>query len=607
MSSDKIRALAPAYAERAHIDHVLAGGGESGALLRAIDWRRTPLGPVSSWPQALRAAVSHCLNSRFPIFVWWGPQMVKIYNDAGRALLGARHPGALGARGREGWPAIWHLLGPVLDRVLAGGEPTWAENQLVYLDRSGFLEECYFTLSYSPIRAGSGGVGGVYCTVVETTGQVVSERRMRALQHLAARTTGRDTAADACRRAAQALAEDVDDVRFALVYLLEPDGRRARLEGAGGQALRESLRPDLVALDDGSAPWPLADALRAPEGVRSPASTDAPPSGVTQGSGSLAAGARESPAVFAVVRPIALPGEGTASAVLVAGLSPHLAFDDRYREFFALAAGQIASGIASARALEEAQRRHVEAEEARARIARTEEELRQTIAVRDAFVAAASHELRTPLTTLELQLDGLIRALGQAPEDATTQRWLARTEKVRAQTNRLEQLIESMLEVFGNAAEPPRARAPGSVDLAEVAKAVVHRVRGESKQALAAIVLRTEPVTGEWDRERLDSVLSHLIANALKFGGGKPVDVVVEPAGAVARLTVLDRGIGIALADHERIFQRFERAASANHYGGFGLGLWIVRQLVASMGGTVRVDSRPDEGATFVVELPRRS
>src|SRR6185369_13107881 len=104
---------------------VLDGGGEMGALMRATDWGRTALGPVEKWPQSLRTTVSTCLNSRFPILVWWGPDLVKLYNDAYRPMLGDKHPRSMGQRGRECWPEIWHIIGPMLEGVLRHGRATW--------------------------------------------------------------------------------------------------------------------------------------------------------------------------------------------------------------------------------------------------------------------------------------------------------------------------------------------------------------------------------------------------------------------------------------------------------------------------------------------------
>ena len=139
---------------------------------------------MERWPQSLRTSVSICLNSRFPILIWWGPELVKLYNDAYREILGAKHPTAMGARGRDVWPEIWHIIGPMLSSVLERGEATWSENIMLPLERKGFAEECYFTFSYSPIHDESGGIGGVFTAVTETTQQVLSERRLRTLRRM---------------------------------------------------------------------------------------------------------------------------------------------------------------------------------------------------------------------------------------------------------------------------------------------------------------------------------------------------------------------------------------------------------------------------------------
>ena len=155
------------------------GGGNMGALMRVHDWAGTPLGPVESWPQSLRTTVSTCLNSRFAILIWWGPELVMLYNDAYREIIGSKHPAALGMPGRDCFPEIWHIIGPMLDGVMSRGEATRSDDLPLYLERHGYAEECYFTFSYSPIRDETGGVGGVFTPVAETTEKVIGARRLQ--------------------------------------------------------------------------------------------------------------------------------------------------------------------------------------------------------------------------------------------------------------------------------------------------------------------------------------------------------------------------------------------------------------------------------------------
>ena len=165
----------------------LSGGGEMGKLMRAMDWSKTPLGPVEEWPQSLRTSVSICLNSQFPINMAWGRDLIVLYNDAFIPILGSKHPHqALGIPNRECFREIWNVIGPMMQGVLQSGNATWSEDLLWPLERSGYLEECYFTFSYCPIRDESGGVGGVFIPVKETTEKAITERRLSALRELAA-------------------------------------------------------------------------------------------------------------------------------------------------------------------------------------------------------------------------------------------------------------------------------------------------------------------------------------------------------------------------------------------------------------------------------------
>lgn len=167
--------------------------------MRAKDWASTPLGDVREWPDALRTAVSICLNSRFPMVLWWGRELVMLYNDAWRPVLGlTKHPQALGSPGREIWPEVWDIIGAQLNGVLERGEASWSEDLLLVLERNGFAEEAYFTYSYSPIKDGEGRIGGVFSAVSETTERVISERRLAVLKELAERAAEVKTVEGAC-------------------------------------------------------------------------------------------------------------------------------------------------------------------------------------------------------------------------------------------------------------------------------------------------------------------------------------------------------------------------------------------------------------------------
>src|SRR5947209_782329 len=211
----------------------LAGGGEMAKLIRSMDWSSTPLGPIESWPQSLRTTVSLCLASNFPISLAWGPQHVQIYNDGYWPICGGKHPNSMGQDFSECWASAWPAIGAAFERALSG-ETSYLENQRMFLDRNGYLEETFFTFSFSPIRDETGGVGGLFHPVTETTSKMLSERRTRTLRDLAARTTKAQTRDEAFILAVETLAEASLDLPFVLVYLIDRGAGQARLIAHAG-------------------------------------------------------------------------------------------------------------------------------------------------------------------------------------------------------------------------------------------------------------------------------------------------------------------------------------------------------------------------------------
>jgi signal transduction histidine kinase/Na+/proline symporter len=227
----------------------------------------------------------------------------------------------------------------------------------------------------------------------------------------------------------------------------------------------------------------------------------------------------------------------------------------------------------------------------------------EAIRARDEFLAIASHELKTPLTPLRISIQALRRAIERgnvAPE--RLEQLFGTTDQ---QVIRLAGLVEDLLDATRIGTRRLRLDARHT-DLCDVVRAVVERHRDELSHAGCEITLRLpEHAVGEWDRARLEQVFTNLVTNAMKYAPGRPITVAVEASAAAARLLVHDEGPGIAPADQERIFRPFERATSFMQVSGFGLGLYIVREIAAAHGGTVRVESTAGAGSTFVVELPR--
>ena len=184
----------------------LVGGGEMGALIRAKDWSDTPLGPIDDWPQSLRSAVSILLPSKAQIVLFWGPELVAIYNDAYRPVFGSKHPAALGMPARECWSEVWDVLEPLLSECRQRPARRSGRRTIMFgLERHGYAEETYFDVSYDPVRDETGRVGGLFCIVSETTGRIVGERRLAALRDLGRVGNGATSAGDVFRNAAAVL------------------------------------------------------------------------------------------------------------------------------------------------------------------------------------------------------------------------------------------------------------------------------------------------------------------------------------------------------------------------------------------------------------------
>src|SRR5579884_2404668 len=322
----------------------LAGGGEMGGRIRAFDWAATPLGAPDAWPQSLKTAVRIMLTSRQPIWIGWGPDLTYLYNDAYKSIIGGKHPHALGRPTSAVWNEIWSDIRPLLDTALTGVEGTYVEEQLLIMERNGYLEETYYTFSYSPIPSDDGGVGGIICANTDDTAGVIGARQLALLRDVAAETADARTWQEACGRGAAALGLNRYDLPFAAIYVEERDG--LFLAGTSGIEAGHAAAPTEAA--PGGA-WPVADVLRG----RDVRVVDVP----TALARTLPTGAWDEPPAHVALVPLGGGGQTGRSGVLVAGLNPFRLFDRRYEDFLGLLGGQIAASIARAEAFEEERKR----------------------------------------------------------------------------------------------------------------------------------------------------------------------------------------------------------------------------------------------------------
>jgi signal transduction histidine kinase len=270
--------------------------------------------------------------------------------------------------------------------------------------------------------------------------------------------------------------------------------------------------------------------------------------------------------------------------------------EERLAEFITVLAGaalENAENFARIQALSEEQ----------GRLYREEQE---AVRRRDDFLSIAAHELKTPLTSLQLHIQGLQLQVRPGDQRFSPEKLAAKLESANLQTQRLGRLVNDLLDISRIAQGQLQIKRE-DVDLAQVVRGTLERSREALARAECAVTLTAPegPLVGRWDAIRLEQVVGNLLSNAMKYGARKPLELVLEGDERLARLRVRDQGIGIAEEDRARIFERFERAVSVRHYGGFGLGLWIVREIVQALGGTITVESAPGKGSTFTVTLPR--
>jgi signal transduction histidine kinase len=553
---------------------VFQGPGEIRTLARALDWSRTPLGPVSAWPQSLRSTVRTLLSSQYPMILTWGPEFSQVYNDAYSKLIGAGHPAALGSDIRITLAAGWDTLGPMIERVMTTGVANWTPALPLLMERAGYREEAYFSVSHAPAEDDDGRIVGMLAVCSEVTTQVIGERRLNLLRDVGTEAADIGSLEATCEDVATALARDPLDVPFALIYLRGADNTLS-LQGAAGLEEHNAGAPRILR-GDGTQPWPIIRVL----------------SGETvecevEHLVSLQGGVWSDPVRRALVMPIS-GTSGEILGMLITGISPSRALDDGYRSFFTLLNGQVSTLIRNARAHAEERRRA--------------DALAELDRAKTQFFSNVSHEFRTPLTLMLGPLEDLL-AKGELPHAARDE-----LQVIHRNALRLLRLVNTLLDF--SRAEAGRIQADFrltdlsslTVDLASTFRSAVER---------AGLQLRVEcpslPLTASVDHEMWEKVVLNLLSNAFKHTFEGQITVSLEEADGWIRLSVKDTGVGIAPENLNRIFDRFQRVEGGRSrtHEGSGIGLALVRELITLHGGTVTVDSKVGQGTTFTVAIPQ--
>ncbi|GAA3957918.1 SpoIIE family protein phosphatase [Actinoplanes auranticolor] len=572
-------------------DDLFADGGTAGRLMARLDWAATDLGPVDAWPQSLRAAVRIVLSSRYPMLLLWGPRFTQLYNDAYSALIGDQHPAALGGDVRVTLADSWDVLEPLIADAMATGVASWVPALQLVLDRAGYREEAYFSVSHAPARDDDGTTMGVLTVCSEVTDQIVGERRLRLLRDLSL-PAGTETAdvAETCARLSAVIGEQPLDVPFAAIYLR--DGGLLRLAACVGADADDSpvqaalpvtlsvgeARAD-AAYPEGDDPW----GLRAAAAGRTARTDDVVKRLAVTG------GPWGDPVRVAVAQPLPSADREQPVGVVLTGISPSRGLDETYRSFLQLLAQQVAVAVRNAQAYQQERDRA--------------EALAELDRVKTGFFTNVSHEFRTPLT---LMLGPLADALADRQEPLPAgQR--ERVDTAWRNANRLLGLVNDLL-TFSSLEAGRAGHAPRAVDLATYTAELAGVFRSAVERAGLRLVVDCPPLhrpvavdPGNWEK-----IVTNLISNALKFTFVGEIRVALEADDEQIRLRVTDTGIGIDAAQLPRLFDRFHRVQGvrSRSHEGTGIGLAMVRELSRLQGGDVRAESAPGEGSAFTVTLP---
>ena len=517
--------------------------GETGRLLLATDWSATPLGPLEQWPQSLRIAVSICLNSRFPMFVWWGPQAINIYNDAYIPLLGQRHPAAFGGRAAETWSDIWDIVGAQRRVVMELGQPTWNERVLLVMERNGFPEDTWFTWSYSPIHDDDGSIGGLFCAVTEETGRVLAERE-------------RDRLIREAQDAARTLRNWFDNAPGFVALLRGPDFVFELVNQAYYQLVGHRHLEGLPAFQA----LPEVESQGYFELLRRVCTTGEP--FVGRGMRVVVQQTPDAPPVERFVDLLYQPVRDAGGAVVGIFVQGH----------------DVTDQVQAVAALKEANRR------------------------KDEFLATLAHELRNPLAPIRQAA-----MVARASTEPSRREWALQVIERQAghMALLLDDLLDVSRISRGKldlrlAAVDLKAVVDAAVETAwPLVESRGHHL--EVQLPAHPVELVVDPVR---IAQVLSNLLSN--AAKYTDPGGRIGLVAQEHAGRLL-LQVRDNGIGLSVEDLDAIFGMFSQVAAAAEraQGGLGIGLALSRGLVQLHGGSLQACSEgPGRGSEFTVSLP---
>jgi PAS domain S-box-containing protein len=560
---------------KSDIPDFLAGGGELGKLIREFDWGSTPLGPVSQWPKSLRTCIQIMLTSRQPYWIGWGGDLIKLYNDPYKAIVGGKHPWALGKPASVVWSEIWHDIEPLLTKAIVLNEGSYVESQLLIMERNGYPEETYYTFSYTPVAGDDGGIGGMICANTDDTQKILVERQLKTLSDLGKAFTEAKTNEEVYKSTISSLSRNKNDFPFTVFY--ELNGTTARL--VSQSEMGATKFPESFGLDESIEMSPgILSALYERKPNLISAFTNY---------GDLPKGAWHISPQQMIVLPIAQRGQADPYGFLLIGKNPFRLFDEKYCNFFELIGDQLAISLTEVHAIEE-ERRRLEA-------------LAEIDRAKTTFFSNISHEFRTPLTLMLSPIESVLE------DDNLTERQRHDLEISRRNTVRLQKLVNTLLD-FSRIEAGKMSVHFELVDVVKLTEDLTSSFRSAIENAgiKYEVVLADKPILTAVDVNMWEKIVLNLISNAFKYTKGGSITVRISSDINKLILEVGDTGVGISDGDQSKIFDRFYRVnnSEGRSQEGTGIGLSLVRELVHLHQGEISVISKLGDGSKFTVRIP---
>ena len=558
----------------------LAGGGEMGERIRNFNWDTNPLGNPEYWPQGLKTCVRIMLSSQQPIWIGWGNELIKLYNDAYIDIVRGKHPIALGQPASVVWKDIWKDIEPLLSRAMLKDEGTYVESQLLIMHRSGFPEETYYTFSYTPVLGDNDKPAGIICYNTTDTERIINERSLKTLQQLDS-LAQKKVEYEVYEQAAKALKFNQWDFPFAMIYKIINEGTKAEMVSFSGfEQIPDNipLTIDLQVLNPNFENFIKAVAENKIVETNNNNRWKNLPKGVWD----------IMPHHFVHV-PIKAANKKFPLAILTVGLNPYRQFDDTYRNFIQLTADQISLGANNALAYEEERKR-----------AQALEELDKA---KTLFFSNISHEFRTPITLMLGPLEELLHR----PSGNFSELEQENIKVTHRNALRLLKLVNTLLEF--SRIESGRHQANYSLtDITTYTKDLVANFRSVIEKAGLELIVNADTVINSAyiDKQMWEKIVFNLLSNAFKYTLQGKITVTLTTVDNQTLLTVEDTGVGIPEKELPRMFDRFHRVQNiaGRTHEGTGIGLSLIKELVQLHKGTIHVVSEEGKGSKFSVVIP---